>query len=130
MCPRPWPPHQRVQRKDAKSLRRKARRDPGFFFASLRLCVKDVYKRQAQFGTQFYREPVNARYYFNDDTRELVLVAPHVNGRELDVEATLQRFVAQINSDNHAVPIVLRDITPVAHAGATAADLGLSLIHI
>ncbi|MBK7219087.1 MAG: VanW family protein [Candidatus Promineofilum sp.] len=80
----------------------------------------------AQFGTQFYREPVNARYYFNDDTRELVLVSPHVNGRELDVEATLQRFVAQINSDNHAVPIVLRDITPVAHSGATAADLGIT----
>ena len=72
----------------------------------------------AQFGAQFYREPVNARYYFNDDTRELVLVSPHINGRELDVDATLQRFVAQINSDNHAVPIVLRDITPVAHSGA------------
>jgi vancomycin resistance protein YoaR len=80
----------------------------------------------AQFGTQFYREPVNARYYFNDDTRELVLVSPHVNGRELDVEATLQRFVAQINSDNHAVPIVLREITPVAHSGATAAELGIT----
>ncbi len=80
----------------------------------------------AQFGAQFYREPVNARYYFNDDTRELVLVSPHINGRELDVDATLQRFVAQINSDNHAVPIVLRDITPVAHSGATAAELGIT----
>jgi len=80
----------------------------------------------AQFGAQFYREPVNARYYFNDDTRELVLVSPHINGRELDVDATLQRFVAQINSDNHAVPIVLRDITPLAHSGATAAELGIT----
>ncbi len=80
----------------------------------------------AQFGAQFYREPVNARYYFNDDTRQLVLVAPHVNGRELDVEATLQRLVAQLNSGNHAVPIILRDITPLAHSGATAAELGIT----
>ena len=79
-----------------------------------------------QFGAQFYREPVNARYYFNDDTRELVLVAPHINGRELDVEATLQRFVAQINSDNHAVPLILKEIMPVAHSGATAAELGIT----
>lgn len=79
-----------------------------------------------QFGAQFYREPVNARYYFNDDTRELVLVAPHINGRELDVEATLQRFVAQINTDNHAVPLILKEIVPLAHAGATATELGIT----
>lgn len=80
----------------------------------------------AQFGTQIYRAPENARYYFNDDTRELVLVAPHVNGRELDVEATLQRFVAQINTDNHAVPLIVNEITPVAHSGATAVELGIT----
>ncbi|MCZ2112308.1 MAG: VanW family protein [Anaerolineae bacterium] len=80
----------------------------------------------SQFGTQIYREPVNARYYFNDDTGELVLVSPHVNGRELDVEATLQRFVAQINTDNHAVPLIVKDIVPAAHSGATAADLGIT----
>lgn len=80
----------------------------------------------AQFGSQIKREPVNARYYFNDDTRELVLVAPHVNGRELDVEATLQRFISQIENGNHAVPIILKEIVPVAHSGATAADLGIT----
>ena len=80
----------------------------------------------AQFGTQIYRQPVNARYYFNDDTRELVLVSPHINGRELDVEATLQRFVAQINTDNHAVPLIIKEITPLAHSGATAVELGIT----
>ncbi len=79
-----------------------------------------------QFGAQFYREPVNARYYFNDDTRELVLVAPHINGRELDVDATLARFMGQINTDNHAVPLILKDISPLAHSGATAAELGIT----
>lgn len=80
----------------------------------------------SQFGTQIYRQPVNARYYFNDDTRELVLVSPHINGRELDVEATLEGFVAQINTDNHAVPLIVKDIVPLAHSGATAVDLGIT----
>ena len=80
----------------------------------------------AQFGQQIYRQPVNARYYFNDSTRELVLVAPHINGRELDVEATLQLFVAQINTDNHAIPLIVREIIPAAHSGATAAELGIT----
>ena len=79
-----------------------------------------------QFGTQIHRQPVNARYFFNDDTRELVLVSPHINGRELDVEATLQRFVAQINTDNHAVPLIVKDIVPLAHSGATAVELGIT----
>ena len=80
----------------------------------------------AQFGATIYRRPENARYYFNDDTRQLVLVAPHVNGRELDVEATLQRFISQINSDNHAVPLIVKEITPPAHSGATAVELGIT----
>lgn len=80
----------------------------------------------AQFGTQIKREPVNARYYFNDDTHELVLVAPHVNGRELDIEATLQRLISEIEKGNHAVPLILKEITPLAHSGATAADLGIT----
>jgi vancomycin resistance protein YoaR len=79
-----------------------------------------------QFADQVYRAPVNARYYFNDDTRELVLVAPHVNGRELDVEATLAQFLAQFGSGNHRIPFVLNEIVPVAHSGATGTELGIT----
>ena len=43
----------------------------------------------SQFADDIYREPVNARFYFDDNTRELVLVAPHINGRELDIPATI-----------------------------------------
>lgn len=80
----------------------------------------------APLAAQVYRPPVNARYYFNDDTRELVLVAPHVNGRELDVDATLGRFVSQLNSDNWAVPLILHEIVPLANSNATAAELGIT----
>jgi vancomycin resistance protein YoaR len=78
------------------------------------------------FADRVYRAPVNARYYFNDDTRELVLVAPHVSGRELDVEATLAQFVEQFGSGNHQMPFVLNEIVPAAHSGATATELGIT----
>jgi vancomycin resistance protein YoaR len=80
----------------------------------------------AQYANQIYREPVNARYYFNDDTRELVLVSPHVNGRELDVDATISEMRTQLEDGNLAVPLVVTDIVPAANANATAADLGIT----
>lgn len=79
-----------------------------------------------QFASQINRAPVNARFYFDDDTRELVLVAPHVNGRRLDVEATLEQLKAQLGTPNRSIPFILEEIEPVAHSGATAAGLGIT----
>jgi vancomycin resistance protein YoaR len=79
-----------------------------------------------QFENQIYRDPVNARFYFDDNTRELVLVAPHVNGRELDIDATIAQFKAQVNTPNRSIPFVVRDIVPLANATATAAELGIT----
>ncbi|MFZ1399055.1 MAG: VanW family protein [Candidatus Promineifilaceae bacterium] len=79
-----------------------------------------------QFEDQLYRDPVNARYYFDDGTRELVLVAPHVNGRELDIDATIAQFKAQVNSPNRSIPFVVKDIVPLANSTATAAELGIT----
>ncbi|VAW32136.1 Vancomycin B-type resistance protein VanW, partial [hydrothermal vent metagenome] len=79
-----------------------------------------------QYEEQIYRDPVNARFYFDDRTRELVLVAPHVNGRELDIEATITQFKTQVNSPNRSIPFVVKEIVPVANSNATAADLGIT----
>ncbi|RMH02160.1 MAG: hypothetical protein D6706_00655 [Chloroflexi bacterium] len=80
----------------------------------------------SQYAPIIHRDPVNARFYFDDDTRELVLVAPHINGRELDIEATLNRLQQQIGTPDHAIPFVIREITPTVHADATAAELGIT----
>jgi vancomycin resistance protein YoaR len=79
-----------------------------------------------QFEDTLYRAPVNARFYFDDATEELVLVAPHVNGRELDIEATIAQLKAQAGSPNRSVPFVVKDIVPIAHSGATAVELGIT----
>lgn len=79
-----------------------------------------------QLAPRLYREPQRARFYFDDDTGELVLVAPHVNGRELDVEATLTNLLAHIGDVNRNVPIMLKEVVPQVNASATAADLGIT----
>lgn len=79
-----------------------------------------------QFEDDLYRDPVNARFYFDDDTEELVLVAPHINGRELDIEATIAQLQAQAGSANRSVPFQVKDIVPAAHSGATAVELGIT----
>ncbi|GMQ79203.1 MAG: VanW family protein [Anaerolineae bacterium] len=80
----------------------------------------------APLGDQLKREPENARFYFDDNTQELVLVEPHVNGRELDIEATVERFLEQVKSPNRSVPFVMRDIVPTVNAQATTTDLGIT----
>lgn len=72
------------------------------------------------------REPKNARFYFDDPTKELVLVEPHTNGRELDIDTTIERFNAQIRTGNRSVPLAINDIVPPVHSNATAAELGIT----
>lgn len=79
-----------------------------------------------QYAEEFYRAPENARFYFDDDTKELVLVAPHVNGRELDIEATVSQFMKQVNTPNRSVPLVMKEIVPAVNAGVTAEELGVT----
>lgn len=76
-------------------------------------------------ATTVERAPQNARFYFDDPTKELVLVEPHTNGRELDIDTTIERFNAQIRTGNRSVPLAVNDIVPTVHSEATAADLGI-----
>ena len=78
------------------------------------------------YAEQLYREPVNARFYFDDDTKELVLVAPHINGRSLDIEATIDYLQHALTTPDRIVPFAVQDIVPVVHSGAKAEDLGIT----
>ena len=79
-----------------------------------------------QFEDQLYRDPVNARFYFDDETKELVLVSPHINGRTLDLDATVAQFLDQVGSSNRSVPFVMQPIEPTVHSGVTASELGIT----
>ena len=79
-----------------------------------------------QYEDQITRDPVNARFYFDDATEELVLVAPHINGRELDIEATVNQFLQQVETPNRSIPFIVNEIVPIAKSEATAVDLGIT----
>lgn len=80
----------------------------------------------AEYEAQIFHEPENARFYFDDPTSELVLIAPHENGRFLDVDATLIALQAGIEQGTQAIPFVVREVVPAVNSDATGEELGVT----
>jgi len=80
----------------------------------------------ADLAGQVKVDPVNARFVFNDDTRELDMIEPSVDGRELDIDATLAGIETAIAGGGHRAPIVVKETPPEFRAGLRAADLGIA----
>ncbi len=70
-------------------------------------------------------ETVNARFIFNDDTRQLEVLSPSVPARTLNVAATVAQIVAQSTTDNREVPLVIEWVKPAVSEDATAEELGI-----
>jgi vancomycin resistance protein YoaR len=68
----------------------------------------------------------NARFYFDDGSRQLVLTQPGVTGRVLDFAATLDAITKKLIAGEHDVPLVLTVVKPEAGDDATAASLGIT----
>jgi hypothetical protein len=49
--------------------------------------------------------PVNTRFIFNDDTRQLEVIEPAVIGRSLDVFNSVELIKEKLLSDEHTVPL-------------------------
>jgi vancomycin resistance protein YoaR len=72
-----------------------------------------------------FRDPVNATFHFNVATLELVLDAPSVTGREMDVAASIELINERLRTGEHFVPLVLYETPPEYLDTVTAADLGI-----
>ncbi|MEJ2758637.1 MAG: VanW family protein, partial [Anaerolineales bacterium] len=74
--------------------------------------------------------PQNARFIFNDETRELEVIQPAVVGRDLLVEETIAYINQQILTGAHTVDLVFDYSNPDAGDNVTAAELGITeLVH-
>ncbi len=71
-------------------------------------------------------EPVNARYVFDDATGQLITIQPSIDGRRLDVDATIALVEERLTGANREIPMVFETVTPVAHTDATAEELGIT----
>jgi vancomycin resistance protein YoaR len=74
-------------------------------------------------------QPQNARFHFNDDTRQLEVFEPGTNGRSLNVDQTLTRLETAIFSTDvnaRQVSMAFNYTLSPYHEGITAAELGIT----
>ncbi|QYK50317.1 MAG: VanW family protein [Anaerolineales bacterium] len=69
--------------------------------------------------------PRNARFIFNDDTRELDLYKSAVIGRQLHVQSSIDHINAQLAQGAHQIDLQYTLTEPTVQDDAKAADLGL-----
>jgi vancomycin resistance protein YoaR len=72
------------------------------------------------------RNPQNARFIFNDETRQLDLIQSAIIGRAVDVDASLQQINQQLLAGQHSINIVMQTTNPAVTNDATAESLGIT----
>ena len=72
------------------------------------------------------RSPQNARFYFDDKTRELVLVQSATVGRTLDIAATIDAVQTGLLAGEHNIALALNTALPEVGNDATAQSLGIT----
>jgi vancomycin resistance protein YoaR len=71
-------------------------------------------------------DPVNARFIFNDETRQLEVIQPAVIGRRLDVQGSLEAINQKLAQGEHKLPLAFEYQEPPAGDSATAEALGIT----
>ena len=72
------------------------------------------------------KQPTNARFIFNDSTRQLDILKPAVIGRQVRVEETLAAINDAINNGEQQVTLTVDTTEPAVKSDATAASLGIT----
>ncbi len=76
------------------------------------------------------RPAENARFIFNDETRQLEVLRPSLIGRIVDMEASKTFIHDQILAGAHDIPVQIVEDIPAVVETATAAELGITeLVH-
>lgn len=74
--------------------------------------------------------PNNARFIFNDDTRQLDLLEPAVIGRSLDIPGSIDYIQSSLLEGVHEILLTFSSIKPLVTDETTAAELGITeLVH-
>jgi len=70
-------------------------------------------------------EPVNARFIFNDDTRELEVIKSAVIGRKLDLDASVTAINDALISGEHRIGLAFESINPEVTDEMSGEELGI-----
>jgi vancomycin resistance protein YoaR len=104
----------------------KARNEEGKF--EYRISAADQLIRPFVLGIarELDKQPENARFIFNDTTRQLEVLQPAVIGRSVRVEETIAAINHAINNGEQVVTLAVDTAEPQVKSDATAASLGIS----
>jgi vancomycin resistance protein YoaR len=80
----------------------------------------------ADLAQQIDRAPENARFIFNDDTRQLEVIKPGKIGRALDITTTLTRMNEALARGDQRVTLAVNEQRPDFFDDANAASLGIT----
>src|SRR5512139_396771 len=80
----------------------------------------------ADLAQQIDRAPENARFVFNDDTRQLEVIKPGKIGRALDITTTLTRMTDALARGEQRVTLAVNEQRPDFYDDANAASLGIT----
>ncbi|HLE90477.1 MAG TPA: VanW family protein, partial [Anaerolineales bacterium] len=72
------------------------------------------------------RLPSNAKFIFNDETRQLDLMENSSVGRELDVGASIIAINEALARGEHTIPLVVNEAQPKIAGTATGQELGIT----
>ena len=72
------------------------------------------------------RWPINARFIFNDETRQLEVIQDSVIGRSLDVETSLGLINQKLSEGAHTITLDMEYTNPQVGDDATAEQLGIT----
>ena len=70
-------------------------------------------------------QPANARFIFNDETRQLEVIQPAVIGRSVNVDTTIQEMNEALAQGKHDAQVVFDYTDPPVGDSATAEQLGI-----
>jgi vancomycin resistance protein YoaR len=92
--------------------------------------TNQLYSFLANLEPSLNLEPSNARFIFNDDTRQLDLTQPAVTGRQLEMEASIQGIQEKLVQGEHTIPLQFAFSAPEVGDTATGEELGIrELVH-
>ncbi len=72
------------------------------------------------------KQPKNARFVFNDTTRQLEVIEPAIIGRSVRVDETIAAINDALNSGQQTVTLTVDTTEPAVKSDATAASLGIT----
>ena len=75
---------------------------------------------------QLDRSPANAKFIFNDDTRQLDLIEDSRVGRSMDMDASIKAINDALLRGEHGVSLVVNEAQPQIPGNATGQQLGIT----